>query len=157
MLKRKVLFSIILLLLSFGCSSKKVTLDSLTTDMVEVNRKVEILNKKLMSKEKAPIECKLQKKNILQLQKENSSVIDKVFEMSNLLSDADLSSKHKKEIEYSLDNALKSLFILRKESRDKLLALKALNIGRDKEYLCSLEIKPVPKVEACPDCVAVFN
>ena len=157
MFKKIIPFSIILLLLSLGCSSKKVTLDTFKTDLIEVNKKVENLNNKLMSKDRVPIECRLQKKTLLKIQKENSSVIDKVFEMSNLLNDSDLSSQHKKEIEYSLDNALETLFLLRKESKEKLHAFKSLNLDRNREYLCSLALKPIPKVKACPDCVAVFN
>lgn len=144
-------------LLFFGCSSKKVTLNTFKLNIIEVNKEVNFLTKKLMPKKLLSKECELQKENLLKLQKENYSVIDKVLRLNNLLADTNFSHQNKKEIENSLDNALRVLFTLRQKSKDRLLKLKNLKIGKNKEYLCSLELKPIPKTEVCTDCRAVFN
>jgi len=31
------------------------------------------------------------------------------------------------------------------------------NFKENEEFLCSLEVKSISKIEACTDCVAVFN
>ena len=148
------LFSVVLF---SGCSSNKVAFGTFKQDIVEVNKKVNFLHKKLMPKKLISKECKLQKKNLLKLQKENLSTIDKVFRLNNLLSYTEFSRKNKKEIENSLDNALQNLFSIRQESKKRLLILKSLKIDDNRKYLCSLEIEPIQKTEACIDCRAVFN
>ena len=174
MLTKNMSYTLMIVSLLFlGCSSKKVTVDTFKLNIIEVNKKVNFVNKKLMPKRvlanalfsntflSAPKECKLQRDNLLKLQKENYSTIDKVLKLNNLLVDANFSSKNKKEIEESLDNAQRVLFTLRQESKNRLLKLeenlKSLKATKNQEYLCSLELKPIPKPEACTNCRAVFN
>ena len=157
MLKKNMILSMLLMLfISFGCSSKKIAIDTFKLDVQEVNNQVKILDKRLTSKA-----CGLKKDSLLKLQKKNYSVIDKVLKLHNLLSYTKYSFKNKKEIEESLDNALKNLFLMRQNSKKRLLALASSeideNFKENEEFLCSLEVKPISKIEACTDCVAVFN
>ena len=168
MLKKNIILSALMMvsLLFLGCSSKKLTVDTFKLNIREVNKKVNFLNKELMpktllSKTVFTQECKLQKENLLKLQKENNSVIDRVLKLNNLLVDTNFSHSNKKEIEDSLDNALRVLFTLRKKSKDRLLKLeenlKNIKPTQNREYLCSLKLKPIPKPEVCTNCRAVFN
>ena len=148
MLKKNIIMGTVLLTLFLGCSSKKIDVNSFKSDIIEVNKKIEFLNEKLSSPKIVSKECIFEKENLLAIQKENTSVLDNVFKLNNLLSYTKFSFENKKEIENSLDNALIELFTLRSESKNRLLA---------EEYLCNLEIKPIPKIEPCTDCRAVFN
>jgi len=115
---------------------------------MEVNKKIELLNKKLSSQQVFSNECRVEKSYLLAIQKENASVLDKVFKLNNLLSDAHFVPKNKREIENSLDIALGELFKLRSESKRKI---------KEEEYLCNMNIKPIPKIKTCTNCLAVFR
>jgi len=142
----------LLLSLFTGCSSKKISLKSFKSEIIEVNKRVNLLNKKLSPKNLSLKRCSLQKKNLLKIQKKNRDFLDKVFELENLLSYAEISPKSRKEMEKILDNTLKTIFVLRKKSRKRLLS-----IDKNKSYLCSLELKAIPKTKTCLNCIAVLN
>jgi len=162
MFNKKIILSLILLLLFAlsvsGCSFKKPSLSSLETDIIKINKRVKLLNKKLIPKNSKFLECSLQKNKLLKLQEENNSEIDKVLKLNNILAYTAVSPKNRKEMIHSLDNALKNLFILRKESKKQLLKISTLNIKNKKgNRLCGLELKTIPEVKPCINCKAVFN
>jgi len=162
MFNKKIILSLILLLLSAlsvsGCSLKKPSLSSLESDIIKINKRVKLLNKKLIAKKSKFLECHLQKNKLLKLQEENNSEIDKVLKLNNILVYTAVSPENKKEMMRSLDNALKNLFILRKESKLQLLKISTLSIKNKKgNKLCGLELKPIPEVKPCINCKAIFN
>jgi len=159
MFNKKIILSLILLLLFVsGCSFKKPSLSALETDIIKINKRVKLLNKKLILKNSKFLECSLQKDKLLKLQEENNSEIDKVLKLNNILAYTAVSPENKKEMMHSLDNALKNLFILRKESKKQLLKISTLSIKNQKRNkLCGLELKPIPEVKPCINCRAVFN
>ena len=159
MFNKKIILSLILLLLfSSACSLKKPSLSTLETDIIKINKRVKLLNKKLIPKNSTFLECSLQKNKLLKLQEENNSEIDKVLKLNNILAYTAISPKNRKEMMLSLDNALKNLFILREESKKQLLKISTLSIKNKKgNKLCGLELRPIPKIKPCISCKAVFN
>lgn len=142
-----------------GCSSKKVVLDDFRADIVDVNKRVDSLNRELVLEI-----CSVEKENLLKVQEENHATIDKVLYLDNLLSYSDFSYKDKKEIEESLNKVLEHLFILRQRSRDRLVELDSSKIDRSSVFpkkksgfLCNIERKPISEKEDCVNCRAVLN
>ena len=137
-----------MVMLLAGCSSKKIPISNFKKSIIEVNKKIELLNRRLSSQQVFSNECRVEKSYLLAIQEENASVLDKVFKLNNLLSATHFSPKNKREIEKSLDAALSELFTLRSESKRRL---------KEEEYLCNMNIKPIPKIKTCTNCLAVFR
>ena len=137
-----------MVMLLAGCSSKKIPISNFKKSIIEVNKKIELLNRRLSSQQVFSNECRVEKSYLLAIQEENASVLDKVFKLHNLLTATHFPPNNKKEIEKSLDVALSELFTLRSESKRRL---------KEEEYLCNMNIKPIPKIKTCTNCLAVFR